>query len=200
MFRFDRRGVGDSEGGNGEFRSSGPDIAAAITAFREAAPQVRRIVALGNCDAASALMLCQGAGCDALILSNPWTFEGEEEAAPPPAVLREHYRQRLVSPAALKRLLTGHVSPRQLIASLMAALRPPPAPSSLAREMAKGLTDFPGPVTILIAERDRTAQAFLAAWDPGDQRIRRCQRASHSYVEPAAFEWLKAQVLEMLRR
>ena len=52
----------------------------------------------------------------------------------------------------------------------------------------------------LIAERDRTAQAFLAAWDPGDQRIRRCQRASHSYVEPAAFEWLEAQVLEMLRR
>jgi pimeloyl-ACP methyl ester carboxylesterase len=40
VFRFDRRGVGDSEGANGGFESSGPDIAAAIAAFRDAAPQV----------------------------------------------------------------------------------------------------------------------------------------------------------------
>ncbi len=68
VFRYDRRGVGDSEGGNGEFRSSGPDIAAALAAFRNAAPQVDRVVAFGNCDAASALMLTRGAGFDALIL------------------------------------------------------------------------------------------------------------------------------------
>lgn len=198
VFRFDRRGIGDSEGANGEFRSSGPDIATALAAFRESAPQVTRIVALGNCDAASALMLGQGCGCDGLVLSNPWTFEGEEDA-PPPAALREHYRQRLASPAALKRLLTGQVSPRKLIASLIAALRPAPPASSLAQDMAKGLKGFVGPVLILIAERDRTGQAFLASWNARDQRIRRCAEGSHSYVEPGAFAWLEAQVLELLR-
>src|SRR3546814_6776173 len=34
VFRFDRRGVGDSEGENGGFLSSGPDIAEAVAAFQ----------------------------------------------------------------------------------------------------------------------------------------------------------------------
>ena len=54
VFRFDRRGIGDSEGTNGGFERSGPDIVAAIAAFRQAAPHVTRVVAFGNCDAASA--------------------------------------------------------------------------------------------------------------------------------------------------
>jgi exosortase A-associated hydrolase 1 len=198
VFRFDRRGVGDSDGPNGEFKSSGPDVAAALAAFRAAAPHLTRVVALGNCDAASALMLHCGAGCDALILSNPWTIE-EPGAAPPPEVLRKHYRRRLASPAALKRLLTGKVSLRKLLGSLFAAAKPPPPPSSLAQDMTAGLKAYTGPVAILLAERDRTAQAFLAAWDKHDSRIRRCPGASHSYVEREAQQWLEAQVLEILR-
>ena len=45
-----------------------------FAAFRRAAPQLTRIIAFGNCDAASALMLAGGAGCDGLVLSNPWTI------------------------------------------------------------------------------------------------------------------------------
>ena len=197
VFRFDRRGVGDSDGPNGEFRTVGPDIAAALAAFRAAAPQLKRIVALGNCDAASALMLNPGAGCDALILSNPWTIEGNDDA-PPPEVLREHYKRRLLSPDALKRLLTGQIPIGKLVRGLIAAARPTPAPTSLAQDMASAVADFGGPVTFLIAERDRTALAFLAAWDKADKRIRRCAEASHSYVEPKAREWLEGQVLEAL--
>jgi exosortase A-associated hydrolase 1 len=197
VFRFDRRGVGDSEGPNGEFRSSGPDIAAALAAFRAGAPHVTRIVALGNCDAASALMLGQRLECDALILSNPWTIEGNEDASPP-EVLRDHYKRRLLSPEALKRLVTGQIPIGKLIRSLIAAVRPAPAPTSLAQAMARGLAGFGGPVTFLIADRDRTAVAFLAAWDKADKRIRRCPDASHSYVEPKARAWLEAQVLETL--
>ena len=59
-FRFDRRGVGDSEGENTGFANSADDIAAAITAFRAHVPTLKRIVAFGNCDAASALMLTGG--------------------------------------------------------------------------------------------------------------------------------------------
>jgi exosortase A-associated hydrolase 1 len=199
VFRYDRRGVGDSDGPNGEFRASGPDLAAALTAFRAAAPQVSRVVALGNCDAASSLMLAQGAGCEGLILSNPWTIEGTDEE-PSGEVLRDHYRRRLASPAALKRLLTGQVPIGKLARSLIGALRPAPPPTSLAQDMAAGIAGYGGEVAILIAERDRTAVAFLGAWDKADPRIRRCAGASHSYSEPEAQAWLEAQVLSVLRR
>lgn len=198
VFRFDRRGVGDSEGPNGEFRSSLPDIAAALAAFRRECPQLERVVAFGNCDAASALMLAGDASCDALLLSNPWTIE-DEAASPPPEALRGHYAGRLRDPAALKRLLTGQVSLRGLFGSLLALLRPAPPPTGLAQDMAAGLARFAGPAVILLAGRDRTAQAFRAAWRKDDPRIRTLPDASHSWVEPEARDWLEAQVLEMLR-
>lgn len=197
VLRFDRRGVGDSEGANQGFRSSAPDLAAALSAFRAHCPGLTRIVALGNCDAASALMLSKGAGLDALVLSNPWTIE-QDDAPPPPDALRDHYRQRLADPRALLRLLSGKVSLAKLAASLRDALRPAPPPTSLAQDMAAGIAGFAGPVTFLLAARDRTAQAFLSAWDRSDARIRTCPDATHSYVEPHAREWLLARVLEVL--
>jgi exosortase A-associated hydrolase 1 len=198
VFRFDRRGVGDSDGPNGDFLTSAPDIAAAISAFRTECPSLSRIIGFGNCDAASALMLAGDKGLDTLLLSNPWTIE-HGDAAPPPEAIRDHYKRRLASPEALKRLLTGQVSLGQLFASLRNALRPAPPPSSLAQNMAAGIAGFAGPVTFLIAERDRTAQAFLAAWDKADPRIRKCTGASHSYVEANAREWLAEQLLQALR-
>lgn len=199
VMRFDRRGVGDSEGANGEFRSSGHDIAAALAAFREQCPRVTRVVGIGNCDAASALMLTGGAGFDALVLSNPWTFDdGGEEA--PSEVVRDHYRRRLTDPAAIRRLLTGRVAIGSLVRSLIAALRPSPdRRDGLATEMTEGLSGFAGPVRFLIAGRDRTGLAFLSKWDKADPRIRTCPDASHSYVEPDAREWLVREVLEVLR-
>src|SRR4051794_3005475 len=53
--RFDRRGVGDSEGEDPDWRGSGPDIAAAAAALRREASGVQRIVGFGLCDGASAL-------------------------------------------------------------------------------------------------------------------------------------------------
>ncbi|HEX8057600.1 MAG TPA: hydrolase 1, exosortase A system-associated [Novosphingobium sp.] len=197
VFRFDRRGVGDSEGANGGFRSSAPDIAAALAAFRAEQPELTRVIGFGNCDGASALMLARGAGLDALALSNPWTIESDD-APPPPDAIRDHYKRRLSDPAALLRLLTGKVSPGKLIASLRDALRKPPPPSTLAQDMAAGIAGFTGPTRFLVAERDRTAQAFLGAWDKADTRIHRCPDATHSYVETSARDWLTAQLLEML--
>jgi exosortase A-associated hydrolase 1 len=205
-FRFDRRGVGDSDGPNLGFRHSAPDIAAAIAAFRAAQPQVTRITALGNCDAASALMLAAGAGADGLILSNPWTFDQDEgelpagEKALPVQALRAHYRQRLANPAAILRVLTGKVSLKSLGRSLLGMARPAPPPSTLVQDIPAGLARFTGPVVILLAERDRTAQAFLGAWDKRDPRLATCAGASHSFVEAAARVWLEARVLEALLR
>ncbi len=198
VLRFDRRGIGDSEGPPDDFRTSAPDIAAAIVAFRRECPELTRLIAMGNCDAASALMLAGGAGADGLLLSNPWTIE-DAEAAPPPEALRGHYASRLTDPAAILRLLRGGVNLKGLFASLIGALRPAPPPTGLAQDMAAGLARFSGEVRLLIAARDRTAQAFVAAWKKSDPRLRTCAGATHSFVEAEARDWLEAQVLEVLR-
>mgnify|MGYP000234519417 CR=1 FL=1 len=175
VFRYDRRGVGESAGENAGFRGSLPDIAAAVEAFRHACPTVRHVVAFGNCDAAAALMLASGAGCSGLVLSNPWTTEDKaEQVDPPPEAVRAHYARRLRDPAALLRLLRGRIALRSLLTSLVRMLKPAP-PSSLATELHAGLAGFGGPVRILLAERDRTAQVFLARWGRDDPRLRHCR-------------------------
>ena len=166
VFRFDRRGIGDSEGENRGFRSSAKDIIAAREAFRAISPGVERVFAFGNCDAASALMLAKGAGCDGLILSNPWTIEDDDgDATPPPQAIRSRYWEKLKNPKEIGRLLTGGVNLRKLAGGVFRSMGSAPAPSSLAEEMRAGLAQFDGPVRILLASADRTAQVFDAAWD-----------------------------------
>lgn len=197
VLRFDRRGVGDSEGTNTGFQGSTPDIAAAIDAFRKQAPQLERIVGFGNCDAASALMLGAGIGLDALVLGNPWTIE-DAAAPPPPAAIRARYGAKLRNPKEWIRLLTGKVSLGKLADGLKRAAGPTPEAGTLAQAMAAGLAHFDGPASILLAERDRTAQIFDAVWDSNDPRIRRCSEASHAFAEPHAREWLAERLLEAL--
>lgn len=197
VLRFDRRGVGDSSGADPGFAASAPDIAAALAAFRREAPHLARLVAFGNCDAASALMLLEGAACDALVLANPWTIE-RDDGAPSPAAVRARYAEKLSQPSELMRFAKGGVSLHKLIGGLKRAWRPASAPSGLARDIAAGLARFAGPVRILVAERDRAGRAFLEGWDRGDPRLRRCPGASHAFAEEPAREWLLAQVLETL--
>jgi len=204
VFRFDRRGIGDSEGKNRGFRCSAKDIDAALDAFRAMVPQITRVVAFGNCDAASALMLAGGKGCDGLVLSNPWTIEqetagGPADDAPPPAAIRARYLEKLKNPREILRLLSGGVDLRKLARGLSRSVSAAPPPSSLAEEMRAGLAAFTGDVRILLATADRTAQVFETAWDPSDPRIRRCEGAGHAYVEPAHRDWLAAEILAVLR-
>lgn len=199
VFRFDRRGVGDSGGENRGFRRSRTDIEAALAAFRAMAPQVQRVVGFGNCDAASALMLGKGAGCDALVLSNPWTIEGAGGDTPLPTAVRTRYAEKLKNPKELLRLVSGRVNLGKLAKGLVQAAKPKAAPTTLSGEIAAGLAAFDGPVRILLADADRTAQAFAETWDANDPRLRRCERASHAWIEPHARAFLDAQLLEMLR-
>lgn len=199
VFRFDRRGVGDSGGENLGFLKSGPDIAAALAAFKAIAPQVHRVVGYGNCDAASALMLGGGCGCDALVLANPWTIEETGDDIPPPASVRARYAGKLKDPREVLRLVTGGVDLRKLARGLARAARPKAPPTTLAGQIEAGLAGFGGPVRILLAGADRTASAFEANWNAADARISRCERAGHSWGEPHAREFLDTQLLEMLR-
>lgn len=204
VFRYDRRGIGDSEGSNSGFTSSGPDIAAALAAFRAEVPDLARIVAYGNCDAASALMLERGQGCHALVLANPWTFDSAPEAQDPapaltPQRLRAHYLRRLADPRAWARLLTGRVAFGGLAQSLKGAAAADAPASNLHHAIASGLAAFGGPAALLVAGRDRTGMAFLDHWDRADPRLRLCPGASHSFAEPAARAWLEEQILSVLR-
>jgi exosortase A-associated hydrolase 1 len=199
VFRFDRRGVGDSEGENAGFRASAPDIAAALAAFRAEA-RAARVVMLGNCDAASALMLARGAGADALVLSNPWTFDGdgEDDTTPPPAAaIRARYAERLKNPREVWRLVSGGVDLRKLVRGLMASIRSAPAPTGLVAEMRAGLAEFTGPVRLLLAGRDRTAQAFAAAWG-ADPRCAPRESADHAFSGTEDQEWLAGEILTAL--
>jgi exosortase A-associated hydrolase 1 len=198
VFRFDRRGVGDSGGENKGFRKSIKDIECALAAFRVIAPQVDRVVGFGNCDAASALMLAKGAECDALVLSNPWTIE-DDVAIPPPEAVRARYAEKLKNPREIARLLTGGVNIGKLAKGLVHAGRRKAAPSSLAAEMAAGLATFTGRVRILLAGADRTAQAFAGSWTPEDPRVVRCNGAGHAWAEPHGRDFLDQQLLEVLR-
>ena len=197
VFRFDRRGVGDSAGVNRGYSESRADVGAALTAFRAAAPKMQRVIAFGNCDAASALMQFGGdLAIDALVLANPWTVEGEDDGVQAPAALRRRYAAKLADPAEWKRLLRGAVDLRELARGLRRAATTAPA-SALAEQMRAGLARFPGAVTILLAERDRTAELFLAAWGE-DPRIARLASASHSFADELARDWLFERICDAL--
>jgi exosortase A-associated hydrolase 1 len=199
VFRFDRRGIGDSGGENKGFRKSSRDILAAAEAFRAMVPQMGRMVAFGNCDAASALMLSKGEACDALVLSNPWTIESDDGQMPA-AAIRSRYRDKLKDPREVARLVTGKVDLGKLARGLARTLTPAPKATSLAEEMAAALAASRKPHRFLLAGNDRTAQIFRETFPLApDADVRSCEGASHSYGEPHARDWLKNELLGALR-
>jgi exosortase A-associated hydrolase 1 len=107
-FRFDYRGMGDSEGAVRNFEQIEPDIHAAFRAFRVACPSVTRLVAFGLCDAASAVLMAAERidGLAGMILANPWVRRVETLNA---AVVRHYYRERILSTAFWRKLASGRL-------------------------------------------------------------------------------------------
>lgn len=190
VFRFDRRGVGDSEGDNRGFRFSGPDIAAALATLRAECPHLTRVIAFGNCDAATALAL-HSTPVDARVLANPWVIAASGDM-PPPAAIKDRYVRRLRDPEAWKALLTGKIDMGKLAKGLgrLAAAKPA-APDSLADKTVRALEASAIPTKILLATGDATAIAFADVWrnDPVIQ-VKRIDTASHSFADAAAYERL----------
>lgn len=201
-FRFDRRGVGDSDGDDPGYRASGPDLAAATAAFRAEVPALTRLIGFGLCDGASALALFgDTVGLDGLILVNPWLVEAEADA-PPAAAVRAHYRQRLTSWTGWKKLLTGAVNVRKLWAGMLRILRP--APSTLAGEIAVALKRHGLPVQLILAQGDATAIAADAEIKSGrfdgiKIDTRSIETDSHTFARPGDEAALLAAVGAALR-
>jgi exosortase A-associated hydrolase 1 len=200
VLRFDRRGVGDSTGENGGFETSAEDIAAAARAFRETG--VERIVAYGNCDAATALAFFHaGARIDALVLANPWTVETGDEM-PPAAAIRARYAAKLRDPREWLRAARGGVDVAKLAKGLRKASRKPSeGDAGLPARLAAALDEARVPVTILLAQGDNTAIAFAdafrgAAFDPARPKVKIAQldSESHSFAPAADKDWLFQQL------
>jgi exosortase A-associated hydrolase 1 len=203
VFRFDRRGIGDSTGENHGFESSADDIAAAIATFR-AETGITRIVAFGNCDAATALALHRPAGVDALVLANPWVIEATDDL-PPAAAIRARYAERLRDPREWLRLMRGGVNITKLASGLLKASRKQSQPADgLPARLAAAL-ETSAPVTILLAKGDNTAIAFADAWRGAAfaavrarAKIEELDSASHSFASVTDKQWLFEQVLKNL--
>jgi exosortase A-associated hydrolase 1 len=207
VFRYDRRGIGESEGENRGFESSAADIAAAAHAFRAQAPHLLRVVAFGNCDAATSLALFHaGLPIDRLVLANPWVIESkpERDAPPPPsaAAIRARYWARLKNPRSLFDLLTGKIDLGKLAGGLARAARKE-APTGLSQRMGHALATSAAPTTILLASRDATAMAFASAWKGGafnsvrqrsDIDLQMIDSASHSFADAPSKTWLHARI------
>lgn len=186
VFRFDRRGVGDSGGTNRGFLESAGDIAAAASIFRREAA-LRRVVAFGNGEGATALALFHAqARIDALLLANPVVI-----GPPPPQE----------APEAAKAAPRGWM--RQMIGRV--AVRRPEAAPALSGELATALVQADVPITVLLATRDATAAAFAdMLHKPGlaaaGARIVRKQfdTASHDFAGTADKAWLYERVIEAL--
>ena len=160
------------------------DIAAAIAAFLERSPGLERVVLLGLCDAASAILLYAPGDprVGGLLLLNPWVRSAESEAR---ALVKHYYGRRPLDRAFWRKLLSGEVALAAALrgfgASLAGWLRAKMAPGAgpgsaselpLPARMAQGLAAFKGPVGLIISGRDLTAREFEdAAADPLWRRL-----------------------------
>lgn len=207
VFRFDRRGVGDSEGDDPGFGGSEPDIAAAAAAFRARRPDLVGLMGFGLCDGATALCLVERpVGIEALALANPWVIEHDGDL-PPPAAVAQRYRQRLLSVSGWRRLLTGDFDMAKAVKGVRSLVRP--RRSGLAARVAGNLQRGGAPVSVILATGDATAIAFEAAWKGAafkplrnrrNTRIVRIDSASHSFASDGDHQALAAFCIESLER
>ena len=191
VLRFDRRGIGDSEGEDSGFRGNEVEIRSAIQLLRERSG-AKRIVGFGNCDAASALLLGDGFGLDRLVLANPWTFDGAEDG-PTPQAVRSRYVSRLADPRQWLRFLRGDVDIRKLATGVRTATSVA-KPSSLSSEIKAKLATIETPINVLIGGRDRTGLAFAEAVGPICP-IEKCPDADHAFSGAAAQDWLAERLI-----
>jgi exosortase A-associated hydrolase 1 len=212
VLRYDRRGIGESTGQNSGFLGSAEEIAT-MAQFLRLEHRAEKIIAFGNCDAATALALFgPDALVDGYILANPWVIESTvtpetEEPAMSAAAIRSRYWDRIRNPRTMLDLLSGQINFRKLLKGLKQASRSEKN-GALALRLRDGLSRLDGNTRILLARRDTTARAFLAAWNSADyEELRQnsgiivdsLDSASHSFADVDSNKWLTDKLLQALR-
>lgn len=174
VFRFDYRGMGDSDGPSVTFEDISPDIEAAVNVFLQNVPELNNIVIWGLCDAASAAMIYAHSDKRiwGIVLVNPWVRSDTGIAK---THLRYYYVKRFLAVAFWKQLLSGQIdisrSALDLIGTIRkalsskTALEPRTENSNLnslpfITRMLIGFERFHGRVLFIISGEDYTAAEF----------------------------------------
>jgi len=173
-FRFDYRGMGDSEGAMRNFEAIDADIKAAIDTFTTLVPNIRQVVLWGLCDAASAALYYGHTDprVKSMILLNPWVHT---EAGAARARLKHYYLARLLSRAFWAKLLSGKIQFGESIVGLAKSAQQAnsdtvgkPVPGADTRhgsatyidQMLSGFKAFKGKIQIILSGEDLVAQEF----------------------------------------
>jgi uncharacterized protein len=118
VFRFDYRGMGDSDGIMRTFENVNDDIRAAVDHFFRQVPGMREVVLWGLCDGASASLFYAGqdARVTGLVLLNPWVRTEQGEAR---AYLKHYYARRLFDAELWSKILHGRFDYRSAAQSIL---------------------------------------------------------------------------------
>ena len=168
VFRFDYRGMGDSEGKPRDFQDVDQDIAAALDSFMAEYSDLEEVVLWGLCDGASAVAFYghKDPRVAAIVMANPWV---RSEATQAEATLKHHYRRKLTDPETWRRLVSGKIAVGRSLASIGRAagstLASRGTEAGLPERVLDAMSRFPRPILLFLSGNDFTAREFLIAAD-----------------------------------
>jgi exosortase A-associated hydrolase 1 len=179
VFRFDCRGMGDSEGDPRDFEQLEDDLRCAIDVFLQELPAMDELVIWGLCDAASAALFYahRDPRVTGLVLLNPWVRTEQGEAK---AYLKHYYLARFFDLEFWGKVLRGRFDYSNAARSFARTFARAVAgektnedgqegrastvgscdPGNLPDRMLDGLGRFSGRILLIISGNDLTAQEF----------------------------------------
>jgi exosortase A-associated hydrolase 1 len=163
-FRFDYRGMGDSQGNKVTFDNIDLDIRAAVDAFIAKQPDLKKIIIWGLCDAASAALIYahKDKRVTGLILLNPWL---RNEQAMGKSMIKHYYLRRLLSKSFWQKLLSGNVNIFSSAKDVKGFIQDSVTQIELKKQsyqerMQIGLKAFEGDICMILSGNDLTAAEF----------------------------------------
>lgn len=183
VMRFDRRGMGDSDGEPRAYDQIDDDVHAAMQEFSLQMPEVKEVVIWGLCDAATAgaLYAPHDSRVSGLVMLNPWVRSPEGSAR---AVLRHYYLRRLAKSAFWKKVATGKLdfSASAIALRNNVRLAATERSSLLPQRVVDSLANFPGRVLVILSGDDLTAREFARLMDKHALRARRVDIAGANHT------------------
>lgn len=179
VLRFDYTGMGYSGGIPKQFYQIDDDIKAATDFIVDCYSNIQRIYLWGLCDAASAISFAAytDTRINGIIISNPWV---RSDASHSEAILKNYYRERILSVDVWKELLSSPFKVIRAIISLLSVsfkvvlnlisfakkdqsvqeITIGERKDNLAAAVLTGLSRFNGKICLLLSENDLTADEF----------------------------------------
>ena len=188
VMRFDRRGMGDSEGEPRPFDAIDDDVRAAMKEFFVHVPEMKEIVIAGLGDAAlaGALYAPSDDRVCALVMLNPLPADDTSDAA---AALRHHYLARLGEVTFWKKVASGKIDLPAHAAALRqnVVLAAQERRGGLPRRIAASLAGFRGKVLLVLGGQDEAAQRFTRRLARHHARFRCVDvaKADHAFASSA---------------